>query len=70
MHILVQTFEVRFFFFFFLEEVSYAHQGCIYLILNSNIVKILLHFKLTDFYYNIVISVMAKLCHMILQKSF
>ncbi len=47
MQIFFQTFEVgKIIIVFFLEKVSYAHQGCIYLILNSknsNIVKIVLH---------------------------
>ncbi len=41
-----QTFEVGKIIIFFFWKKSYAHQGCIYLILNSknsNIVKIVLH---------------------------
>ncbi len=41
-------------FFYVLKEVSYAHQGCIYLIKNTIetlILWILLPFKITDFYF-------------------
>ncbi len=40
----------NFFIYMFLKEVSYAHQGCIYLITkNSNICEILLQIKITVF---------------------
>ncbi len=36
----------------FLKQVSYAHQGCHYLIKNSNILKYDYNFKTTVFYFN------------------
>ncbi len=44
-------------FFYVLNEVSYAHEGCIYLIKNTEKKKnceILLQFKITGFYFNIL----------------
>jgi len=55
-----------------LKEVSSAHQGCIYLIKNT---EIFLQFKITLFYVNIgskvIFSIIYSIlqCHMILQKS-
>ncbi len=60
--------------FFFFLKISYAHQGCIYLInisVKQKICEQLLQFKIIIFYCN-VLDFSASLLqgHMILQKSF
>ncbi len=55
----------------FLKEISHVHQGCIYLIVKTEILQIKITFlceNVTDFCDQSIIT--PVLCHMILQKPF